>query len=353
MLTLRTDLPLNKYDEPQKRVNFYDDVLARVRSLPDVSSAAYTTSVPLEWKGGTSGFYPEGKPVEQALVYDANHRQVSPEYFATMGIPVMGGRPFDERDQLRTEPVAIVNETMARQFWPGEDALGKRFKLGAPGSEEPWLTIVGIAADVRQMGTDVPTKAEMYLPHAQVTVAPYYAARDLVIRTTSDPLRVVAAVRSEIRAVDPDQPVSDIRTMADVIDEETAPRRIGTTLSSAFAILALVLASIGIYGVLSYFVVQQTRQMGVRLALGAHPRDVLSLVLRKGLILTLTGVGIGLVASLALTRLMQNLLFGVGAFDPLTFAAVAVLLTAVALAACAIPARRAARVDPLVALRYE
>jgi predicted permease len=353
VLTLRTDLPLSKYDEPQERVNFYNEVLERVGALPQVLSAAYTTSVPLEWKGGTSGFYPEGKPFTPELVYDANHRQVSPEYLATMGIPLLRGRHFDERDRLQTEPVAIVNETMARQYWPGEDAIGKRFKLGPPESDEPWRTIVGIAGDVRQMGTDVPTKAEMYLPSAQMTVAPWYAARDLVIRTSGDPLQLVAAVRREIGAVDPDQPLSDIRTMADVIDEETAPRRVGTTLSSAFALLALALASIGIYGVLSFFVAQQTRQMGVRLALGAQPRDVLSLVLRKGLLLTLAGVAIGLVASFALTRLMQNLLFGVSAFDPLTFAAVAVVLTIVALAACALPARRAAKVDPLVALRYE
>jgi putative ABC transport system permease protein len=270
-----------------------------------------------------------------------------------MGIPLVRGRHFDERDQLQSEPVVIVNETMAREFWPGEDAIGKRFRLAGPDSDEPWRAIVGIAGDVRQMGTDAPIKAEMYLPYSQMTTQPWYAARSLVIRTSGDPLRLVAAVRSEIRAVDPDQPLSDIRTMADVIGKETAPRRIGTTLSGAFAVLALVLASLGIYGVLSYFVAQQTRPMGVRLALGARPRDVLSLVLRKGLVLTLTGVAIGLLASLAVTRLMQNLLFSVSAFDPATFAVVAAVLTSVALAACALPAWRAAKVDPLVALRYE
>jgi putative ABC transport system permease protein len=354
VLTLRTDLPLTKYDEPQKRASFYDEVLARVESLPGVLSAAYTTSVPLEWKGGTMGFYPEGKePLAGRLSYDANHRQVSPEYLTTLGVPLIRGRHLDIQDQLQAELVAIVNETMARQFWPGEDAIGKRFKLGDQDSPEPWRVIVGIASDVRQMGTDVPVKAEMYLPYSQLTVAPYYAARDLVIRTSRDPLEVVGAVRREIGAVDPDQPLSNIRTLADIINEETAPRRIGTVLSSAFAVLALVLAAVGIYGVLSYFVVQQTRQMGIRLALGAHPRDVLSLVLRKGLVLTTVGLAIGLVVCLALSRLMQNLLFGVSALDPLTFGTVAFVLALVALFACSIPARRAAKVDPLVALRYE
>jgi putative ABC transport system permease protein len=353
VLTVRTDLPLNKYGEPQRRANFYDEVLTRVAALPDVVSAAYTTSVPLEWKGGTTGFYPEGKETLQALSYDANHRQVSAGYFATMGIPVLRGRHFDERDRLQAEPVAIVNEAMARQFWPGEEAVGKRFKLGGPSSDEPWRRIVGIAADVRQMGVDAPVKAEMYFPYAQMTVSPWYAPRDLVIRTASDPMRILAAVRQEIRAVDPEQPLSNITTMAGVIDKETGPRRIGTVLSSAFAGLALVLAAVGIYGVLSYYVVQQTRQIGVRLALGGRPSDILSLVLRKGIALTSIGVVIGLAASFALTRFMQNLLFGVRALDPATFAVVALVLTAVALTACAIPARRAARVDPLVALKYE
>ena len=353
VLTLRTDLPLNKYDEPQKRANFYDDVLARVKSLQNVVAAAYTTSVPLEWKGGTSGFFPEGKPVLPSFSYDANHRQVSYEYLTTMGIPLIRGRQFDSRDQSQAQPVAIINAAMARQFWPGEDAIGRRFKLGAPDSDEPWRVIVGIAGDVRQMGTDVPVKAEMYLPYSQMTTDPWYAARDLVIRTSTDPMRIVDAVRREIQAVDPDQPLSNIRTMAAVIDEETETRRVGTTLSTAFGALALLLVTVGIYGVLSYFVVQHTRQIGVRLALGAQPRDVLSLVLRKGLFLTLIGLAIGLAASVALTRLMRSLLFEVSAADPMTFAAVAILLACVAFAACCIPARRAAKVDPIVALRYE
>jgi len=293
----------------------------------------------------------EGKPSVPGLVYDANHRQVSADYLPTIGIPVLQGRNFDERDDERAQPVAIVNETMARQYWPGEDAIGKRFRVGTPDSE--WRVVVGVAGDVRQMGVDAPVKAEMYLPYAQMTTDPWYAARDLVIRVSGDPLEIAGAVRQEVRAVDPDQPISEIETMAAVIGKETAAQRVSTALSGAFGTLALLLATVGLYGVLSYFVVQHTRQIGVRLALGAQQSQILSLVLKKGLLLTALGVGIGLGASLALTRLMQSMLFEVDSSDPLTFAGVAALLAGVALAACYLPARRAASVDPLMALRHD
>jgi predicted permease len=348
---VRTELSPAKYGEPSRRASFYEEVLARVASLPGVVSAGYTTSVPLEWKGGTSGFFPEGKPSVPGLVYDANHRQVSADYLPTIGIPLLQGRNFDERDDERAQPVAIVNETMARQYWPGEDAVGKRFKVGTPDSE--WRVIVGVAGDVRQMGVDAPVKAEMYLPYPQMTTDPWYAARDLVIRLSGDPLEIANAVRQEVRAVDPDQPISEIETMAAVIGRETAAQRVSTVLSGAFGTLALLLATVGLYGVLSYFVAQHTRQIGVRLALGAQQSQVLSLVLKKGLLLTALGVGVGLGASLVLTRLMQSMLFEVDSSDPLTFAGVAALLAGVALAACYLPARRAAGVDPLMALRHD
>ena len=178
VLMVRTELPATEYDEPQERASFYGEVLARVSALPDVVSAAYTTSVPLEWKGGTSGLLVEGRPATRELTYDANHRQVSTDYLQTIGIPVIRGRDFDERDDPRAPPVAIVNETMARQFWPGEDAIGKRFALAGRGEPE-WRMIVGIAGDVRQMGVDAPVKAEMYLPSSQMTTDAWYAARDL------------------------------------------------------------------------------------------------------------------------------------------------------------------------------
>jgi len=270
-----------------------------------------------------------------------------------MNIPLRQGRYFTNADNENSLPVAIVNEQMARQYWPGENALGRGFKIGGPDTDRPWTTIVGIVADVRQMGIDEPVKAEMYLPNRQITHNPWFIPRDLAIRTTGDPMSLVGSVRQVIREVDPDQPVSNIATMADVLGEEASQRRMGMIMLVAFAGLALLLASLGIYGVLAYFVTQHTNEIGVRLALGATPRNILFLVLKKGMGLTLVGVVIGVVASFALTRLMSSLLFGVKASDPLTFVAVPLLLAAVALLACAIPARRATKVDPIVALRYE
>ena len=355
VLTLRTILPREKYQEPQQRDNFYQQVLQRVEHLPGVTSAGYSTSIPLIWKGGTNGIYPENltNPVP-GIAYDANHRQVSAHYLQTMNIPIRQGRYFDERDNAQAMPVAIINETMARQYWAGENALGRRFRIGGPDTpDRPWIQIVGIAGDVRQMGIDEPVKAEMYLPYQQINHSPWFIPRDLAIRTSGDTASLVGPVRQVIREVDPDQPISNVATMAEVLGTEAAQRRLGMIMLVGFAILALLLAALGIYGVLAYFVTQHTNEIGVRQALGATPRNILGLVLRKGLRLTLIGVGSGWAAAFALTRLMSSLLFGVKAADPLTFVTVPVLLIGVALLACYLPARRATKVDPLVALRYE
>jgi len=354
ILTMRTVLPrMTKYKEPAKRAAFYEQVLERVEHLPGVVAAGYTTSVPLAWKGGTTGIYPEGlKDPIPGMAFDACHRQVSGNYLQTMKIPLRQGRYLTRQDNQQSLPVAVINETMARQYWPGQSALGRRFKLGDPNEDIPWVEIVGIVGDVRQMGLDEAVKAEMYLPYQQVK-QPWFIPRDLAIRTTGESSRLVGAVRQAIRDVDPDQPISNVATMSELLGEEAGQRRLGMIMLAAFSVLALLLASIGIYGVLAYFVTQHTNEIGVRLALGATPRNILLMIVKRGMGLTLLGISIGLAASFALTRLMTSLLFEVKAVDPLTFLFVPLLLAVAALLACSIPARRAMKVDPLVALRYE
>jgi len=357
ILTMRTRLPHSKYGEMWQRKNFYDQTLARVKTLPGVISAGFTTMVPLQWKGGSSAFRPEDGRLIPGSPYDALQRQVTADYLQTMSIPLRQGRYFDETDNERSMPVAIINETMARQYWLDQSALGKRFRLGDSDSNakrwRQWITVVGVVADVRQMGVDAPVKAEMYLPYQQHGFNQWMAPYNLAIRVSGDPMSLVAAVSREIHAVDPNQPISVIATMAKLLGEETEQRWVGMILLATFAGVALLLAALGIYGVLAYFVAQRAREIGIRVALGAQTRDVMKMVMKQGMRLTLFGIGIGLIGGFALARLMKSLLFGVSASDPLTFAAVAALLASVAMAACYIPARRAMKVDPVVALRCE
>ncbi|HKC63836.1 MAG TPA: ABC transporter permease [Pyrinomonadaceae bacterium] len=353
LLVVRTVLPENKYRALAKRAQFYEEVLARVEHLPGVVSVGYTTSVPLQWQGGANGFMIEGTQPPPGVQMNAIHRQVSARYLQTLGISLREGRYLDEHDNAQSQLVLVVNETFARQFWQGESAIGRRISFGKGDGTDPWRTIVGVVADIRDMGMSAPVKAEMYLPYSQVDVFPFYKPRDLVVRATGDPLSLIAAMRREVHAVDPDEPLSNIATMSQQLSEETGARGTGMVLLASFAGLALLLAAVGIYGVLAYFVTQRVPEIGVRLALGAQPRDILALVLKKGMGLALGGVAIGLVASFALTRLMSSMLFGVGATDPLTFLGVSTLLAAVSLLACYVPAHRATKVDPLIALRYE
>jgi putative ABC transport system permease protein len=353
VLALRTQLPESRYKEPARRFAFYKQVLERVNALPGVAAAAYTTSVPLDWRGGTNGITIEGRAVERGVDYDANHRQISPDYFKAIGITLKDGRTFNAGDHEQAPPVAIVNETMAREFWPGESVIGKRFKTSEPESPDPWITVVGVVSDIKQMSAEAAVKAEMYLPYQQVADQPWYAPRDLVIRTSGEPMSLVSAVTDSVHEVDRDQPVSNIRTMKEVLGQEFGQRETGTTLLGVFAALAMGLAAIGLYGVLSYFVSQRIPEFGVRMALGAQSRDIVWLVLKRGMGMVMLGIAIGTAAAFALTRLMQSLLFEVSASDPTVFAAIALLLAAVAFLACVIPARRAMKIDPMVALRYE
>ena len=358
ILTVRTLLPDSKFrdlaqyqtTEHTKRVAFLEQVMERVKALPGVHGVGYTTAVPLNWKGGANAVEIETRQTEAGPKPNAIHRQVSDGYFQTLGVRLIEGRFFHATDRAETTRVAIINESLARE-WRGDDPIGKRFKLTT--ADAPWVTVVGIVADVRQMGMDAPVKSEMYLPYRQMPTHPWFGPRDLVIRTDGNPADLVASVRQEIHAVDPTQTISHVRTMEELLVRETGSRRVGMILLTSFAGLAVLLAALGIYGVLSFFVAQHTKDIGVRLALGAQLRDVMRLILQKGLVWTVAGIAIGLIGALALSRLMTSLLFGISASDPATFIGVAVCLFAVALVACYVPSRRATKVDPLIALRYE
>jgi putative ABC transport system permease protein len=356
VLTMRTNLPgsaESAYGNFPARADFYQRVLEKVRSIPGVVSAGYTTFLPLTNRGGTSGFTIEGAPPPvPGQDNDANHRVVSAEYLQTIGVRLRAGRHFTRFDGPEQAPVAIVNEAMARQYWPGQDPLGHRFRLGR--ANAPWITIVGIVDNVRQMGLDVAGRAEMYFPCTQPAAAfGYFTPRDLAVRVEGDPLRYSAAVREAIWAIDRNQPVSSVMPMTQFVSEELAAREVEVELLGVFAGLALLLAAIGLYGLLAYTVVQRMREIGVRIALGAQPRQVLRATMGEGLRLVLAGLAIGSAGAWALTGAMQKLLYGVKAGDPVTFAIAAALLVVVGLLACYVPARRAASIDPMVALRYE
>jgi putative ABC transport system permease protein len=352
VLTMKTVLSRNAYDTHEKREAFFERAVERAREIPGVIAVGYTNALPLDYRGDSTGFTIEGVAPDPSIKTNANTRLVSPDYLKALGVPVRQGRHFADSDGPESQMVVIVNETMARQYLPGQDPIGKRLKLGGPQSEAPWATIVGVAADVRQNAVDAPAYAEMYFLYRQLGLE-VFAPKTLAIRTSRDQGTVVAAMRQEIAAIDPNQPISDVKTMDDVLGEKTSGRRLGVLLLGAFAAVALLLASIGVYGLLSQRVAQMTPEIGVRLALGARPRDVVAMIVGRGMKLVTIGTAAGLALAFALSRLMASQLFGVSAGDPLTYAGVPLLLASVAFVACYVPARRAAGVDPNVALRYE
>jgi predicted permease len=354
LLTLGVVMSQDKARDLSGISNFYQQVIERVQALPGVEAASVATVAPIVTAGRRSAIVLEDKPdPPPGIPQLANNRVVSPDYFRTLGVPLRTGRLLSAQDNLQAPAVTVINEAMARRYWGDEDPVGKRFKFGSREAKTPWLTVVGVVGDVRQAGLNSDSLPELYTPFTQEHQR-FVRPRVLFIRTTGDdPLNLVAAVKSQIWAVDKDQPINDVRTMEEIVARSLAPRRFNLLLLGAFAVLALTLASLGIYGVISYAVSQRTREIGVRLALGAQPRDVLTLVLSRGMRPALIGVAIGLMGALALTRVMESLLFGVSATDPLTFALIALLLTLVALLACYLPARRATKVDPMIALRYE
>jgi len=352
------DLPISQstYARPEQRFQFFDRVVDRARSLPGVRSAAAASFLPVSGGGGLLHFNIAGRPPKSPNDYVATgYRTVTPHYFETLGIPLLQGRLFAAHDNERGPAVVIINSTMAHTYFPNEKPLGHRIQVGAtpdPDPTVPNMEIVGVVGDVIQ-GLGVDPKAEMYLPYRQADgVLPVFQL-SIVMRTAGDPLQQSAALRSALSEIDPNQPLVKVRTMEDNIASTVAQPRFRTWLIGIFAALAVMLAAVGIYGVMSYSVTQRTNEIGIRVTLGAQPSDVFRTVVGEGLRFALIGIGIGIAAGLLLTRLLQSFLYGISASDPPTFIGITILLLAVALAASFFPARRATRVDPIIALRYE
>ena len=350
VLTMQLSLPQAQYSDLRQVTNFYQGLIDRIDTLPGAKTAAFVNTLPMTEENATASFEAEGHTLSSASTI-ADYHIISPDYFRVMNMALMRGRGLTELDSQRPAAV-VIDQTMARDFWPGEDAMGKRIRLK---TDAPWLTVVGIVADIKNHGPSRPTSPEMYFPHSDQGFGLWTDLRSmtLVVRTSSDPQEMTRAIRREIGMMDSNLPVYKVQTVAHVIAGSIAETRFTMELLSVFGGLALVLAAVGVYGVMSYSAVQRTHEVGIRKALGASPRDIASLFVKQGCRLALVGVAIGLAGALAVARVMSGLLYGLRATDPATFIGVAALLTLVALAAAYIPARRAAQVDPMVALRYE
>ena len=334
---------------PQQRAAFFEQTLDRIAVLPGVEAAGAVSALPFHDNSidinGT--FSIEGRPAP-AEEPSAFLTIATIDYFSAMGIPLRSGRLFTRFDREGSQSVALIGETMARRFWPDEDPVGKKIKLAFLGQPKV-REIIGVVGDARHTGLDSNPRTEIFLPHPQEP----YGSMTYVVRTPQESATLLQAVKKEVWAVNKDLPFASIATIDELVSRSLGERRFNLLLLGSFAIIALTLASIGIYGLMSFSISRRTHEFGVRMALGAQTRDVITLVLREGMVLTMIGVALGLVASIALTRLLSSLLFGVTATDPATFAVVSLVLAGVALAACLVPARRATRVDPMVALRYE
>ena len=354
LLTLQMRLPKDEAQDSTRVANLFREVIERVQAVHGVQVVGVATALPVMELGIRSSLTIEGRtePSPGQPPRLANNRVVSPGYFRALGIPLIEGRLPSTQDSTQVLPVAVINRAMAKRYWSDENPVGKRFRLQASGTPPPWLTVVGVVGDIHQGGLDTAPVPEFYTPFTQ-DYPPFAVPLVLFVRTDGNPWRLISEVREQIGAVEKNLPVFAIQTMEDVLAQWLAPRRFNLLLMSVFAGVALALAAVGIYGVVSYSVSQRTRELGVRVALGAQPRDLLALVIRQGLVLAVTGVVMGLVVSFGLTRWLATLLFGISATDPITLASVASLFMLVALFACYLPARRAMKVDPMVALRYE
>src|SRR6266545_2808216 len=351
VLTMRLNIPPSRSGDGQQNAVIFQQLSERIRTVPGVQSVGVASHIPFDQTATETVTVESNVAQGGAQTENVDTRTVSTDFLEVMGIRLIEGERFTSQDRQDAPHVVIINQAMARRFWANEGAVGKRLKLGSPTSGAPWTTVKGVVADSAQISLSASIRPEVYFPHSQ---APNCCRRmNLVVRTSVDPASLIGPIKREIQSLYKDQPVYNVRTMEEFIARSACTRRFAMTLLGVFAGLALALASVGVYGVISYSVAQRAREFGIRIAMGAQARDVLKLVVMQGMMLVSIGVAIGLFASFALTRLTEGLLFGVSAKDPLTFATVALLLTLVALLACWIPARRATKVDPLVALRCE
>jgi putative ABC transport system permease protein len=347
LLSLEYRLPRTKYKEVAAQWNFHRDVMARIQEVPGVQSVALVRGLPFSGNGATAAItLPDREAPPKGQEPEVMFNSATPNYFETIGIPFIKGRLFDDHDQPDTPPVVIINQTMARKFWPGQDPIGKQVKSVQDGSV---ATVIGVVGDAKQFWIEETQQPQMYGAYSQ---QPGYFAT-VLIRTKVEPLSLSEQVRQALWKVDADQPMWKIRTVEFLVNRSVADRKFLLALMGLFALLAMILTMIGLYGVISYLVKQRTQEIGIRLALGAQMRDILQMVLKQGMVLVLTGVVLGLGTAWLSTRLISRLLYQVSATDPVTFAVISAFLIAVALLACYLPARRATKVDPLVALRYE
>ncbi|HUQ88177.1 MAG TPA: ABC transporter permease [Vicinamibacterales bacterium] len=357
MLTMRVSVPTGRYDTPEKTIDFYRQLNEKVRALPGVQSAGFVRVLPLATTIGDYGLDVEGFEESPGRNAKGDWQIVTDGSFEAMGARLLRGRWFNAADTSGSAPVAVINETMARTYWKNpEDAIGGHIKVGGGDPKRPWVNVVGMVADERHNGVTGIVKEKFYIPHSQWHIATngsVIRGGFLVVRTAGDPMAIAASVRSQVRALDPNIPVANIRPMTEVVAASLATPRLTGFLMGTFAAIALTLAAVGIYGVLSYLVARRTHEIGIRLAVGADRMQVLTMILKQGLTLAGTGIVAGIVAALALTRLMQTLLYQVRPSDPETFILVSLALVGVAIVASAVPAYRATRVSPLVALRTE
>jgi putative ABC transport system permease protein len=354
ILTFRLNPSSNKYDTQPSRVAFYRELLQRLNDLPGVISAGATYSLPLTSGANNWSIIIEGRPVANVGEAPADLVQrVTPEYFDALGLTLVRGRLFTTADDAESPPVVVVSERMAQKHWPGEDAIGKRMKVFVDGW--PWIEVVGIVKDVRHVAPNQDPRPRWYVSHAQAYVSAYSSPLPLTlaVRSGTDPTQIMGSIRTLIAEFDSSVPISNIRTMEQIFAGVLGSQRFVTTVLSLFGLLALFLAVVGVYGVISYAVSQRTHEIGLRMALGAEGKRVLAQVVRDGFILSLVGVAVGLVGAVALSRGFSSVVFGVTPTDPVTYTGVAILLVVAAVGASLIPARRASRVSPMVALRDE